>query len=214
MTWSIIFVKMKNFSFSCNKNGLVNQGMLWLLPINSPYNIQPIKYAQLCHMKLRSLYIWIWSRLVVLQKSSFWNENLRDLKNNFFEVPPSDFKSKYREIWASYDKVVHTLWDVYAKGCWLIVTRASLGLPIHFIAGKWNNLHLYKSDTPSYLKIASNFTTFGSLTGDVFDSENFLDHQNVSSMFSNLLYGTIALHQSHSECLKWFYSSYVAVQSQ
>ena len=83
-----------------------------------------------------------------------------------------------------------------------------------FIAGKWKILHFYKNDTPSHPKIASNFDTFGSLSGDVFDSENFLDHQNVSSMSSKLLYGIIALHQSHSECLKWFYSSYVAVQSQ
>ena len=83
-----------------------------------------------------------------------------------------------------------------------------------FIAGKWKILHFYKNDTPSHPKIASNFDTFGSLSGDVFDSENFLDHQNVSSMSSKLLYGAIALHQSHSECLKWFYSSYVAVQSQ
>ena len=71
-----------------------------------------------------------------------------------------------------------------------------------------------KNDTPSHSKIASNFETFGSLSGDVFDSENVLDHENVSRMSSQLLYEIIALHQSHSECLKWFYSSYVAVQSQ
>ena len=82
-----------------------------------------------------------------------------------------------------------------------------------FIAGKWKILHCYKNDTPSHLKIVYNFDIFGSLSGDVFDSENFLDHQNESSMFSKLLYGTIALQQSLSECLKWFYSSYVAVQS-
>ena len=83
-----------------------------------------------------------------------------------------------------------------------------------FIAGKWKNLHFYKNDTPSHPKTASNFDTFGSLSGDVFDSENFLDHENVSSMSSKLLYEIRALHQSHSECLKWFYSSYVALQSQ
>ena len=55
---------------------------------------------------------------------------------------------------------------------------------------------------------------FRSLSGDVFDSENFLDHHNVSRMSSNFLYGAIALHQTDSEYLKWFYSSYVAVQSQ
>ena len=53
-----------------------------------------------------------------------------------------------------------------------------------FIAGKCKILHFYKNDTPSHPKIASNFTTFGNLNGDVFDSENFLDHQNVSSMIS------------------------------
>ena len=63
-------------------------------------------------------------------------------------------------------------------------------------------LDFYKNDTSSHSKIASNFDTFGSLSGDVFDSENFLDHQNVSSMSSKLLYRIIALHQSHSECLK------------
>ena len=83
-----------------------------------------------------------------------------------------------------------------------------------FIAGKWKILHFYKNDTPSHPKIASNFDAFGSLSGDVFDSENFLDLQNVSSMSSKPLYGAIALHQSHSECLNWFYSSYIALQSQ
>ena len=82
-----------------------------------------------------------------------------------------------------------------------------------FIAGKWKILHFYKNDTPSHPKIASNFDTFGSLSGDVFDSENFLDHQNASIMSSTLLYGIIALQQCHSECLKWFYTSYVPVQS-
>ena len=71
-----------------------------------------------------------------------------------------------------------------------------------FIPGKWKIVHFYKNDTLSHPKIASNFDTFGSLSGDVFDSENFLDHQNVSSMSSKLLYGAIALHQSHSGCLK------------
>ena len=96
----------------------------------------------------------------------------------------------------------------------MVVTRASLGLPILFIAGKWKILHFYKNDAPSHRKIASNLDAFGSLSDDVFDSENFLDLQNVSSMSSKLLYGAIALHQSQLECLKWFYSSYVAVQSQ
>ena len=82
------------------------------------------------------------------------------------------------------------------------VIRASLGLPIRFYRRKMKILHFHKNDTPSHPKIASNFDTFGSLSGDVFDSENILDHQNVSSMSSKLLYGTIALHQSHSECLK------------
>ena len=83
-----------------------------------------------------------------------------------------------------------------------------------FIAGKWKIFYFYKNDTPSHTKIALNFTAFGSLNDDVFDTENFLDHQNVSSMPSRLLYGVIALHQSHSGCLKLFHSSYVAVQSQ
>ena len=82
-----------------------------------------------------------------------------------------------------------------------------------FIAGKWKNLHFYKNDTPSHPKTASNFDTFGSLSGDVFDSENFWDHQNVSNMSSKLLYGIIALQQNHSKYLKWFYSFYVDVQS-
>ena len=64
------------------------------------------------------------------------------------------------------------------------------------------NSSFLQNHAPSHPKIASNFDTFGSLSGDVFDSENFLDHQNVSSMSSKLLYGIIALHQSHSECLK------------
>ena len=63
-------------------------------------------------------------------------------------------------------------------------------------------VHFFKNDTPSHPKIASHFTTFGSLSGAAFDSENFLDHQNVSIMSSKLLYGIIALQQSHSECLK------------
>ena len=83
-----------------------------------------------------------------------------------------------------------------------------------FIAGKWKILRFYKNDAPSHPKMSSNFDTFGSLSGDVFDSENFLDHQNVSSMSSKLLYGAIALHQSHSGCLKWSFSCYVPVQSQ
>ena len=83
-----------------------------------------------------------------------------------------------------------------------------------FIAVRWKILHFYDNDTPNHPKSASNVDTFGSLSGDVFDSEIFLDYQNVSSMSSKLLYEIIALHQSHAECLKWFYSSYVAVQSQ
>ena len=83
-----------------------------------------------------------------------------------------------------------------------------------FIAGKRKILHFYKNDTPSHPKIASNLTTFGSLSGAVFDSENFLRSQNVSIMSSKFLYGIIGLQQSHSESLKWFHSSYVAVQSQ
>ena len=94
-------------------------------------------------------------------------------KKVFFEVPPIDCKSKYRSIQASYDKFVLTLWVVYDKGCWLVVTRACLGLPIRFIAEKWKILHFYKNDTPSHPKIASNFDTFGNLSGEVFDSENF-----------------------------------------
>ena len=34
--------------------------------------------------------------------------------------------------------------------------------------------HFFKNDTPSHLKIASIFTTFGSLIGTVFDSKIFL----------------------------------------
>ena len=83
-----------------------------------------------------------------------------------------------------------------------------------FITGKWKILHFYKDGTPNHPKIASNFDAFGRLSGDIFDSENFLDHQNVSTMSSRLLYGIIALQQSHPTCLKWSYSSYVAVQSQ
>ena len=71
LTWSIIFEKMKKFSFSCNKNGLVGQGMVWLPPIESPDHIEPKTYSQLCHMKLRSLWIWIWSQLLWLQKKLF-----------------------------------------------------------------------------------------------------------------------------------------------
>ena len=54
-----------------------------------------------------------------------------------------------------------------------------------FIAGKRKILHFYKNDNPSHPKIASNFDTFGSLSGDVFDSENVLDHQNVSVCLEN-----------------------------
>ena len=97
---------------------------------------------------------------------------------------------------------MHTLWVVYDKGCALVVTRASLCLPIRFYCRKMKIFHFYKNDTPSHPKIASNFTTFGSLSGDVFDSENFLNHQNVSIMSSKLLYGIIALEQTHLECLK------------
>ena len=82
-----------------------------------------------------------------------------------------------------------------------------------FIAGKRKILHFYKNDTPSHPKIASNFTTFGSLNGAVFDSENFLDLQNVPIMSWKILYGIIVLQQSYSESLKWFHSSYVAIQS-
>ena len=84
----------------------------------------------------------------------------------------------------------------------MVVTRASLGLPICFYCRKMKILHFYKNDTLSHPKIASNFDTFGSISGDDFYSENLLDHQNVSNMSSKLLYGIIALHQSHSECLK------------
>ena len=68
---------------------------------------------------------------------------------------------------------------------------------------------LPKNDTLSDPKIASNFTTFGSLSGAVFDSENVLDPQNVSVMSSKFLYGIIALQQTHSESLKRFHSSYI-----
>ena len=34
---------------------------------------------------------------------------------------------------------MHTLWVVYDKGCWLEVTRASLGLPIRFYCRKMKN---------------------------------------------------------------------------
>ena len=47
-------------------------------------------------MKLRSLYIWIWSRLVALQKKLFWRPRRFSFKKAFFEVPLSNFKSKYR----------------------------------------------------------------------------------------------------------------------
>ena len=72
LTWSIIFEKMKNFSFSCNKNGLVSQGMFWLLPMESPDHIEPKTYPQHGYMKLRSLWIWIWSHLLWLQKKLFF----------------------------------------------------------------------------------------------------------------------------------------------
>ena len=108
---------------------------------------------------------------------------------------------------------MHTLWIGDDKGCWLVVTRASLDLPIRFYCRKMKNSSFYKNDTPSHPKISSNLDSFGILRGDVFDSQNFLDHQNVSNMSSKLLYGIIDLQQSHSECLKWLYSSYVAIQS-
>ena len=34
---------------------------------------------------------------------------------------------------------MHTLWVVYGKGCWLVVTRAFLGLPIRFYCGDMKN---------------------------------------------------------------------------
>ena len=61
-----------------------------------------------------------------------------------------------------------------------------------------------QNDTPSLPKIATNFTTCGSRSGAVFDSEKFLDPQNVSIMSSKFLYGIIALQQSHSESPKNF----------
>ena len=39
--------------------------------MKSPDHIQPIKYVQTCHTMLRSLYIWVWSCLVALQKKLF-----------------------------------------------------------------------------------------------------------------------------------------------
>ena len=146
------------------------------------------------------------------KKAFFEMRTFEAFKKAFFEVPPSDFKFKYRMIWASYDKVVHTFWVVYDKGCWLEVTRASLGLPIRFYCRKTKNSSFLQKRlifTKILLKIASNFATFGSLSVSVFDSENILDPQNVSIMSLELLYGSMALHQSHLECLKWFYSSYV-----
>ena len=84
----------------------------------------------------------------------------------------------------------------------MVVTRASLGLPIRFYCEKMKNSSFLKNDITSHPKTVSNFTTFGSLSGAVFDSENFLDYQSVSIMPSKLLYGSIALQQSDLECLK------------
>ena len=72
LTWSIIFEKMKKFHFLAKKNGLVCQGLFWLLPIEKPHHIEPKTYPHHGHMKLRSLWIWIWRHLLWLQKSFFW----------------------------------------------------------------------------------------------------------------------------------------------
>ena len=71
------------------------------------------------------------------------------------------------------------------------------------MAGKSKILHFFKNDTPSHAKISSDFTSFGSFSSAVLDSEIFLDHHSVSITPSKLLHGTIAaLQQSDLECLK------------
>ena len=55
-----------------------------------------------------------------------------------------------------------------------------------FIAGKSKILHFFKNDTSSHAKISSDFTSFGSFSDPVLDSEIFLDHHSVSIMPSNL----------------------------
>ena len=129
MTWSIIFEKMKNFWFSCNKNGLTSQGMFELLRMKSPDHVQRIKYAQLCHTMFRSFHICIWSRFVALQKKLFlkW-EPLRPRKKLFLECHQ-----------ASYDKFVHISWVVYDQGFLFVVIRTSLGLLIRFYCKKIRN---------------------------------------------------------------------------
>ena len=116
LTWSIIFEKMKKFSFSCNKNGLVCQGMFWLLPIKSPDHIEPKTYLHHGHMKLRSLWIWIWSHLLWLQKKLFF-EGSRDSKNDDefwkFWNPIFSFKLFYKVFGVSWDTLtpfVAKLW--------------------------------------------------------------------------------------------------------
>ena len=54
-----------------------------------------------------------------------------------------------------------------------------------FVAGKSEILHFFKNNTPSHAKISSDFTSFGSFSGAVFDSQNFLDHHSVSIMLRN-----------------------------
>ena len=92
-----------------------------------------------------------------------------------------------------HDKTVHMFWVPYDQGYELVVNRASLDSRIRFYCRKLENSSFFKNDTPNHPNIAYNFTTFKSLTGVVFDSENFLEEQLVSIMPSKLLYGVIAL---------------------
>ena len=95
MTCSIIFEKMKNFSFSCNKNGLVTRGMLLLLPIKTPHHIQLIPYAQLCHTMLRLLYIWIWNFHITPIFLSLTLESQILIVFNMFNVTGKSQKVRY-----------------------------------------------------------------------------------------------------------------------
>ena len=161
-----------------------------LLRIKSPDHIQPITYPQLCHTMLRSLYIWIWSCLVALQKKLFWRPQRFPFQK---KVLQSDFKPRNRTMYESCCG-----WSRFLiRSKW-----TSLGLSIPFYCRKLKNSYFFQNDTLSHPKIVSNFTTFESFSGAIFDSENFLDHHSVSMMPSKLLHGTIALQQSDLECLK------------
>ena len=92
---SIIFAKMKIFSFSCNKNGLVSRWILYLLPIENPDHVQTKTYVQLFHT-IRWLWIWIWTCWLTVQnnyKPFLKISGTPKSKMNsgrFFEVPTSD----------------------------------------------------------------------------------------------------------------------------